>query len=316
VLALVAAHPDSAKVRAQAAEFVDAHPELLARLLTEAASPGSMQWAPGDEELEQAALAVRLASGLPQLLASDGGAAAGRGAALRRPLLALWPALCGDDARSGSPIVARVRRDREALLDGPARLDHEERQQVRPRGARVFESRAALGCCFPVFVSLFLCARRREIFVCAPPGDARRADDGPRRRRAPAPGPANERKDCQGLCRGLAATSEAPTRPNARTSPQTPPSPPHPLPAPPLQRLLTLRCGLARQLRALVSPQAVAGSSGAVASSELLRCVGLHSQVRGGGPRFGGLATQNTTPKTKPRSSSQPEQNHNLKCKP
>jgi hypothetical protein len=116
-------------VRAQAAEFVDAHPELLARLLSEAASPGSMTWAPGDEELEQASLAVQLVAGLPQLLAPD--PAAGRAGALRRPLLALWPALCGDDARSTSPIVARVRRGNEELLEGPARGEHEERQRVR-----------------------------------------------------------------------------------------------------------------------------------------------------------------------------------------
>jgi hypothetical protein len=131
-----------------------------------------MQWAPGDEELEQAALAVQLVSGLPELLAPD--AASRRAGALRRPLLALWPALCGDDAKSGSPIVARVLRGKDELLEGPARRDHEERQQ----------------------------------------------------------------------------------------------------------RLLALRCGLARQLRALVSPRAVAGAGAAAGGAELLRCVGLHSQVR------------------------------------
>ncbi|KIY92433.1 hypothetical protein MNEG_15530 [Monoraphidium neglectum] len=184
VLAMVVAHPDSEKVRAQAAEFVEAHPDLLARVMVEAASPGSMAWAPGDEELEQAALAVQLVSGLPQLLALD--PATGRPGALRRPLLALWPALCGDDARSASPIVARVRRGKEELLEGPARREHEERQQ----------------------------------------------------------------------------------------------------------RLLALRCGLARQLRALVSPRGVAGGGGAATGPELLRCVGLHSQVRTAGAGAAGRVQQ------------------------
>jgi hypothetical protein len=100
---------------------------------------------------EQAALAVQLVSGLPQLLALD--PATGRPGALRRPLLALWPALCGDDARSASPIVARVRRGKEELLEGPARREHEERQQVRGsaggwgmwKGGRVQDSRSAGG---------------------------------------------------------------------------------------------------------------------------------------------------------------------------
>ncbi|KAI8466819.1 MAG: hypothetical protein J3K34DRAFT_524227 [Monoraphidium minutum] len=163
VLALVAAHPDSEKVRSQAAEFAEAHPDLLARLMTEAAAPGSMAWAPGDEELEQASLAVQLVAGLPQLLSRAG--------ALRRPLLALWPALCGDDARSASPLVGRVRRGKEELLEGPARREHEERQH----------------------------------------------------------------------------------------------------------QLLALRCGLARQLRALVAPAGAGG--GGEGGGELLRCVGLHSQA-------------------------------------
>jgi hypothetical protein len=66
-------------------------------------------WAPGDEELEQAALAVSLLARLPGALLPPSGAGAGAGAAatgnlsgLRRDLWRLWLVLAGSDRDSSS----------------------------------------------------------------------------------------------------------------------------------------------------------------------------------------------------------------------
>ena len=48
------------QVRQAAAGFVEAHERTLERILSEAASPGSKGWQPGDQELEAAALLLQL----------------------------------------------------------------------------------------------------------------------------------------------------------------------------------------------------------------------------------------------------------------
>ncbi len=59
------------------------------------------RWSPGDEELEQASLAVQLVS----RLAGTQELETSRAYALASPVLKLWAVFCGEDARSPSPLV-------------------------------------------------------------------------------------------------------------------------------------------------------------------------------------------------------------------
>lgn len=134
VLALLAGAPGSSGLAEQAAQFTAAHMDLLARLLQEAAAPATPAWSPGDEELEQAALAVSLLAALPGALApragsgaaaaavsGAGGVAAGVLAGLRRDLWRLWLVLAGHDRRDGravSSIVAQLHSSKQT--DGSA----------------------------------------------------------------------------------------------------------------------------------------------------------------------------------------------------
>ncbi|KAF6258705.1 hypothetical protein COO60DRAFT_1638930 [Scenedesmus sp. NREL 46B-D3] len=143
VLALLAGAPGSSGLAEQAAQFTEAHLELLARLLQEAAAPATPAWSPGDEELEQAALAVSLLAALPgapraaggaaAAMSGAGGVAAGVLAGLRRDLWQLWKELAGHDRREGravSSIVAQLHTSRQAdgRPAGAARM-----QQLRRR---------------------------------------------------------------------------------------------------------------------------------------------------------------------------------------
>jgi hypothetical protein len=91
---------------------------LLLCLSIPAATP---TWSPGDEELEQAALAVSLLAALPGALAprtssgaaaaavsGAGGVAAGVLAGLRRDLWRLWLVLAGHDRRNGRAVSSIV----------------------------------------------------------------------------------------------------------------------------------------------------------------------------------------------------------------
>lgn len=99
VLALLAGVPGSSGLSEQAANFASAHLDMLARVLQEAANPATAAWAPGDEELEMAALAVSLLSMLPGALsAGSKGALTG----LRRDMWRLWLVLAGHDRKDGT----------------------------------------------------------------------------------------------------------------------------------------------------------------------------------------------------------------------
>lgn len=115
VLALLAGAPGSSGLAEQAAQFTAEHMDLLARLLQEAAAPATAAWSPGDEELEQAALAVSLLAALPGALSSRSAAANGAAAVaagvlagLRRDLWRLWLVLAGHDRREGGMVSSIV----------------------------------------------------------------------------------------------------------------------------------------------------------------------------------------------------------------
>lgn len=103
VLTLLAGAPGSSGLAEQATNFAATHLDMLARLLQEAASQATASWAPGDEELEMAALAVSLLSQLPNATRS-GGALGG----LRRELWRLWLVLAGRDRREGGALSSIV----------------------------------------------------------------------------------------------------------------------------------------------------------------------------------------------------------------
>lgn len=104
VLTLLAGTPGSSGLAEQATNFAAAHLDMLARILQEAASPATAVWAPGDEELEMAALAVGLVSLLPNAVAARAGALAG----LRRDLWRLWLVLAGHDRKEGRMVSSIV----------------------------------------------------------------------------------------------------------------------------------------------------------------------------------------------------------------
>ncbi|KAF8066245.1 NUP205 [Scenedesmus sp. PABB004] len=158
VLALLAGAPGSSGLAEQAAAFAASHVDLLARLLQEAAAPGTPAWAPGDEELEQAALAVSLLAALPGgLLAAPGAGGAGSAlAGLRRDLWRLVLVLGGHDRKDGggaSSIVAQLRRDGGAG-GGASRAKQERRR------ALLLQLRCGLAACL------------REAVTPPPPGAA------------------------------------------------------------------------------------------------------------------------------------------------
>ncbi|GLC49201.1 hypothetical protein PLESTB_000193200 [Pleodorina starrii] len=106
LLTVLAALPDSAAVRADAAAFASAHHKLLCRLMADAAGVGTRGWAPGDMELELADLAlgllVRLVPSLPSMqpLVAEG---------LQAMAFKLAFQFCCLEERSSSPIIHALR---------------------------------------------------------------------------------------------------------------------------------------------------------------------------------------------------------------
>ncbi|KXZ49324.1 hypothetical protein GPECTOR_22g918 [Gonium pectorale] len=115
LLTLLAALPDHADARADAAAFAAAHHGLLTRLLSDAAGAGTRSWAPGDTELELADLAlgllVRLVPCLPSMqpLQSEG---------LLAGAYKLVLQFCCLEERSASPIIQGLRASRRDAAGG------------------------------------------------------------------------------------------------------------------------------------------------------------------------------------------------------
>jgi hypothetical protein len=132
VLAVLAALPHSAAAAEQAAEFVEAHARALARVLRDAASPGVRGWAPGDAELEQAALVVQL---LAELARRRTPLSPEADPPLREAAYRAAARFLAADARCASPPVQRVHAAREAGALAPRDLR---------TGSRLLELRAAI----------------------------------------------------------------------------------------------------------------------------------------------------------------------------
>ena len=115
VLAMASALPASAAVREGTAAFVEAHSRALVRVLHDAASPGVRGWTPGDAELEEATLLVRLLAELaPARHLLQGAAGGGAAAALQEGAYRLSARFLCLSARSHSPVVAGLHAAREA----------------------------------------------------------------------------------------------------------------------------------------------------------------------------------------------------------
>jgi hypothetical protein len=132
VLAVLAALPHSAAAAEQAANFVEAHARALARVLRDAASPSVRGWAPGDAELEQAALVVQL---LAELARRRTPLSPEADPPLREAAYRAAARFLAADARSASPPVQRVHAAREAGALAPRDLR---------TGSRLLELRAAV----------------------------------------------------------------------------------------------------------------------------------------------------------------------------
>lgn len=104
LLAIVGSLPDSAAVKAEACQFVDAHHRMLQRVIREAGGAGGADWTPGVHELEQAELATSLLA----RLAGPGTWSQlhpAKAEALKHELYRLALNFCCLDAKSASPLV-------------------------------------------------------------------------------------------------------------------------------------------------------------------------------------------------------------------